>query len=153
MVTRGRGRWLLVVASMALLATGCKAHPADTWSPEAIDARTQINALLDAAEVAERAGDDDAASEARAEAAAIEARVFQASPPVGATTVRHDPTLAGGFFDAPWRRTPAGAPTARSTSRLPGPRPPTRWPTSCSAAGGRHLRVRDQQRHLLPGDR
>lgn len=99
---RGRGRWAAPVVAVLVLASGCQFDPADTWSPEAVEARAQVNALLDQAEAHEANGDDEAAAAARAEAADIEAEVFLPSPPVGTTTVHLDPARAGGFFDAPW---------------------------------------------------
>lgn len=83
-------------------ATGCRYYPSDTWSPGATEARLAINALLDQADDAEAGGDDAAAAAFRAEATEIECEVFACVTKVGATTVVFDPTLAGGFFDAPW---------------------------------------------------
>lgn len=95
-------RLLAGAVVLLLVAAGCRFHPSDTWSEGAAEARAEVNALLDEAEVAEATGDADAAAAARAAAAEIEAEVFQPSPAVGATSVLFDPTLAGGFFDAPW---------------------------------------------------
>jgi hypothetical protein len=84
------------------VTAGCKLHPSDTWSPGALEARLAINALLDQADDAEAEGDDAAAAAFRAEASELECEVFACVTSVGSTTVRFDPTLAGGFFDAPW---------------------------------------------------
>ena len=94
----------VVVAALvvALVAVGCRYSPLDTWSPGAAEARAQINDLLDQADLADAEGDTAAADTARAAAAELEAEVFRPSPPIGSTTVEFDPTLAGGFFDAPW---------------------------------------------------
>ncbi len=99
---RARTRFLGVVVVVLAVATGCKYHPSDTWSTGTAEVRAQINALLDQAEAADASGDPAAAQAARAAAADLEADVFQPVPPVGTTTVLFDPTLAGGFFDAPW---------------------------------------------------
>jgi len=85
-----------------LVTAGCRYHPTDTWSPRAIEARLEINALLDQADEAEAQGDDTAAAAFRAEATDLECEVFACVTSVGSTTVLFDPTLAGGFFDAPW---------------------------------------------------
>ena len=95
-------RLLAVAAAVLLLGVGCRFDPLDTWSPEAAEDRALINSLLDAADAADAGGDVEAAAADRAAAAAIEAETFLPSPPVGTTTVQFDPTLAGGFFDAPW---------------------------------------------------
>ena len=67
-----------------------------------MEARLAINALLDQADEAEAQGDDAAAAAFRAEATDLECEVFACVTSVGSTTVLSDPTLAGGFFDAPW---------------------------------------------------
>jgi hypothetical protein len=95
----------MVAALAGLLVTvaaGCRLHPSDTWSPGAVEARQEINALLDQADEAEAQGDDAAAAAFRAEATDLECEVFACVTDVGSTTVLFDPTLAGGFFDAPW---------------------------------------------------
>lgn len=97
-----RFRTTAIVAALLVVASGCHLSPLDTWSPGAADARGQINALLDQAEAAEATGDAEGAAEARAAAADLEAQHFEASPPLGSTTVLVDPALTGGFFDAPW---------------------------------------------------
>jgi hypothetical protein len=97
-----RTRFLVMAVALALVATACRYHPTDTWSPGAADARAAINALLDDADAADDANDPVAAAAARAAAADLEAETFLPSPPVGTTTVHFDPSLAGGFFDAPW---------------------------------------------------
>ena len=90
-------------ALVCLLATvGCRYIPTDTWSPRAIEARVEINALLDQADEAEAQGDEAAAAVFRAEATDLECEVFACVTDVGSATVLFDPTLAGGFFDAPW---------------------------------------------------
>jgi hypothetical protein len=97
-------RRAVTVALVCVLvaSAGCRYYPSDTWSPGATEARLAINALLDQADDAEAEGDDDAAAAFRAEATDIECEVFACVTSVGATTVVFDPTLAGGFFDAPW---------------------------------------------------
>lgn len=85
-----------------LMAAGCRLHPTDTTSPGALEARLEINALLDQADEAEAQGDDEAAAALRAEATDLECEVFACVTSVGSTTVLFDPTLTGGFFDAPW---------------------------------------------------
>ena len=95
-------RLLGVALVVLLVAAGCKYHPLDTWSPGTAQARAQINALLDQAEAADASGDPVAAQVARDAAADLEAEHFLPSPAVGTTSVLVDPTLAGGFFDAPW---------------------------------------------------
>jgi hypothetical protein len=85
-----------------VMAAGCKYNLTDTWSPRAVEARQEINALLDQADTAEAQGDDEAAAALRAEATDLECEVFACVTSVGSTTVLFDPTLAGGFFDAPW---------------------------------------------------
>ncbi|MCC5950820.1 MAG: hypothetical protein JJU45_01875 [Acidimicrobiia bacterium] len=102
MLSRSTVRLVAVTVAIVLVAAGCRYTPLDTWSPGASEARAQINALLDEADVAEANGDDASAEAARAAAAEIEAEIFLPSPAIGATTVLLDPTLAGGFFDAPW---------------------------------------------------
>ena len=93
---------MTVGVACLLLATGCKWLPIDTWSPGAAEARQEINALLDQADEAEAQGDDVAAAAFRAEATDLECERFDCVTDVGSTTVLFDPTLAGGFFDAPW---------------------------------------------------
>ena len=95
-------RLLGVALVVLLVAAGCKYHPLDTWSPGTAQARAQINALLDQAEAADASDDPVAAQVARNAAADLEAEHFLPSPAVGTTSVLVDPTLAGGFFDAPW---------------------------------------------------
>lgn len=95
-------RVLASAVVLLLVAAGCRFHPSDTWSEGAAEARVEINALLDEAEEADAAGDPTAAEAARAAAAELEAESFRPSPPVGGTSVLFDPSLAGGFFDAPW---------------------------------------------------
>jgi hypothetical protein len=90
---------LLVVL---LAASGCLVSPSDDFSAPAIDGRVQINALLDQADVAHQAGDEVTAQQRRDDAAALECQVFGCEVPAGSTTVAMDPTLAGGFFSAPW---------------------------------------------------
>ncbi|HEY8546604.1 MAG TPA: hypothetical protein VIL36_16205 [Acidimicrobiales bacterium] len=102
------------VAVMCLaMAAGCRWIPTDTWSPGAADVRREINALLDQADEAEAEGDTAAAEQLRAEATELECERFACVTDVGTTTVLFDPTLAGGFFDAPWpsdtRRKPDGS--------------------------------------------
>lgn len=96
--TRAASVCLLVAVAVA----GCRFGITDTWSPRAVEAREEINDLLDRADEAEAAGDDEAAAELRAEATGLECEVFACVTTVGSTTVLFDPTLAGGFFDAPW---------------------------------------------------
>ncbi len=95
-------RLLAAAVAVLLVAAGCRFDPLDTWSEGAADARRGVNALLDDADAADAAGDAEAADVARAAAAELEAEHFLPSPPVGTSTVLVDPTLAGGFFDAPW---------------------------------------------------
>ncbi len=102
MFVKSRLRLVALAAVVLLIASGCKFNPLDSWSPDAVAARIQINALLDQAEVAEAEGRHEDAAAARAEAAEIEASTFLPAPPVGTTTILGDPSLAGGFFDAPW---------------------------------------------------
>jgi hypothetical protein len=85
-----------------LVTAGCRYHPNDTSSPGTAEARRAINGLLDQADEAEAQGDDAAAGAFRAEATDLECEVFECVTSVGSTTVLFDPTLAGGFFDAPW---------------------------------------------------
>jgi hypothetical protein len=89
------------VALLVVVSAGCRLGLSDTWSPGALEARQEINALLDQADEAEAQGDDAAAAALRDEAEDLECEVF-ACAPVGSTTALFDPTLAGGFFDAPW---------------------------------------------------
>src|SRR5262245_19477944 len=102
---------VVVVGLVATVAAGCKWGLTDTTSPGTREAREEINALLDQADEAEAQGDDAAAAALRDEAHDRECEVF-ACADVGTTTVLFDPTLAGGFFDAPWpsdtRRHPDG---------------------------------------------
>jgi hypothetical protein len=92
----------VVVGLLVAGAAGCRLNPSDTWSPGAVETRQEINALLDQADAAEAQGDDAAAAAFRAQASDLECEVFACVTSVGSTTVRFDPTLAGGFFDAPW---------------------------------------------------
>jgi hypothetical protein len=85
-----------------LASTACLYSPSDDVTPGAVAARLQINALLDQADVAEAGGDDATALALRTQAADDECELFGCDAPQGTTTVRMDPTLAGGFFDAPW---------------------------------------------------
>jgi hypothetical protein len=87
---------------LMVVAAGCKLLPSDTWSDGATETRQAINALLDQADEAEAQGDDAAAAALRDEASDLECEVFACVTSVGSTTVLFDPTLAGGFFDAPW---------------------------------------------------
>jgi hypothetical protein len=93
---------LVVVGLMATVAAGCKWGLTDTTTPGAREAREEINVLLDQADEAEAQGDDAAAAALRAEATDLECEKFACVTSVGETTVLFDPTLAGGFFDAPW---------------------------------------------------
>lgn len=91
-----------LVCLLVVVSAGCRWHITDTWSPGAEEARLEINDLLDQADEAEAQGDDEAAAALRQEATDLECEVFACVTDVGSTTVLADPTLAGGFFNAPW---------------------------------------------------
>jgi len=82
--------------------TGCLFHPFDDVDPNAVNARIDINDVLDLADVAQQLGDVAGAQVLRDQAAATECQLFGCEAPVGSTTFMMDPTLAGGFFTAPW---------------------------------------------------
>jgi hypothetical protein len=89
-------------AVLVVVASGCLYSPLDDVTPGAVDARVAINDLLDEADAAEEGGDPAGAQALRDEADAAECESFGCDAPVGATTITMDPTLAGGFFTAPW---------------------------------------------------
>ncbi len=95
-------RSVVIATALSLVVTGCLFDPADDTNPEAVAARTHINELLDQADAAEAGGDAELARARREEAADEECRTFGCEAEVGTTTISMDPTLAGGFFDAPW---------------------------------------------------
>lgn len=99
---RRRRRVAALLAAVAVVVSGCRWQPLEDDHPFPVAARLEMLALLDAADAAETAGDPDGAADLRAQADAIECDVFGCAPPRGETTVDMDPSLAGGFFSAPW---------------------------------------------------
>lgn len=93
---------MAVGAALLLAIPGCLYSPFDDVTPGAVDARTQINDLLDQADLAEEGGDPAGAEALRDQAAALECEKFGCDAPLGTTTIAMDPTEAGGFFTAPW---------------------------------------------------
>jgi hypothetical protein len=81
-------------------AAACAVYaPNDDVTPGAVAAWQSYNALLDQADAA---SDPAVAKQLRDDAAAKECLVFGCPPAVGTTTVSMDPTLAAGYFAAPW---------------------------------------------------
>lgn len=107
------GRHVVLALVLLVSVTGCLFDPSDDTTPGAVAARVHINDLLDQADAADADGDPTTATAKRAEAADATCESFGCEPDVGTTTISMDPTLAGGFFQAPWpsdtRRKPDGS--------------------------------------------
>jgi hypothetical protein len=92
-------RAVAVGAVVLLGAAACAYAPNDDVTPGAVAAWQHINSLLDQADAT---SDPAAAKQLRDQATLERCVVFACPPPVGTTTVSMDPTLAAGYFAAPW---------------------------------------------------